>query len=45
MWERAKRNSPYTGVLDLNKPRSISNNLKLPTPILSGIGNWLHSKR
>ncbi len=43
MWSKVKRLQPHTGVLDLNKPRSVSNNLKLPTPILSMIGNWLHS--
>ena len=38
-----ERLAPYHNVLDLGEPRKISRNVALPSPVLSTIGNWIHS--
>ena len=37
-----KRLAPHLGVLDLDKPRSISKNIVLHSPVLSTISNWMY---
>lgn len=37
--------APYHGVLDLNSPRKMSNNIEIPSPILETAANWIHEKR
>ena len=45
MYQKLRRLEPHTGVLDLEKPRTVSSNLKLPAPVLGTIGNWLHREQ
>jgi len=41
MYDKLQRLSPHLGVLDLMAPRTISNNVKLPGPVVSTIADWL----
>lgn len=34
--------SPHAGALDYGRPRTVSRNLKMPTPIVATIANWLN---
>lgn len=43
LYEHCKRLSPHLSSLDLRRPRAISNNLKMPAPVVMTISNWLHS--
>lgn len=42
MNRKLKRLSPHLGVLDLDKPRSISKNIVLHSPVLATISNWMY---
>lgn len=39
--DRLSRLAPHLSVLDLERPRSVSRNIKMPSPVLVTIGNWL----
>ncbi len=41
MTEATKLIRPHNGVLDINKPRSLSGNITIPAPMLSTLGNYL----
>jgi len=41
MYDKLQRLAPHLGVLDLMAPRTISNNVKLPGPVVSTIADWL----
>ena len=45
MNESLKRLSPHLGVLDTDKPRSISKNIVLHSPPLTTIRNWMYKGR
>jgi hypothetical protein len=45
MLKNVQRLSPHLTALDLNQPRRISRNLKIPNPVLSTIGNYLKHAR
>ncbi len=34
--------APHEGVLDLDRPRTMSKNQAMPPPVASTIANWLH---
>ena len=36
------RLSPHLGVMDASAPFKVSNNIGIPGPIISTIGNWMH---
>ena len=36
------RLAPHLGVLDLDKPRSISKYIVIPGPVLATISNWMY---
>ena len=42
MKKKLQRFAPHLGVLDLDKPRSISKNIVLHSPTLSTISNWMY---
>ena len=42
MYCRMQRFAPHLGVLDLDRPRSISKNIVIPPPVLSTISNWMY---
>jgi hypothetical protein len=37
-----ERLEPHLGVMDVKKPRTVSNNIGLPSPPLTTMVNWLH---
>lgn len=39
------RHHPSTGVYDLNAPRRVTNNIALPSPILSMYSRWIHERQ
>ena len=45
MYEKIQRLAPHLGVLDLQKPRTISNILALPAQVLATISNWMYEKQ
>lgn len=45
LYEAMQALAPHNGVLDLRKPRTISNNLTIPSPVLATIGNWLNTNK
>jgi hypothetical protein len=45
MHKHMVRLSPHLTALDLNQPRRVSRNLKIPNPVLSTIGNYLKHQR
>jgi len=45
MMKHVVRLSPHLTALDLNQPRRVSRNLKIPNPVLSTIGNYLKHAR
>ncbi len=42
MYARLERLHPDHYVLDLEKPRSLSGNIGLPTPVVATISAWLN---
>lgn len=40
--KHADRLAAHTGVLDLQKARTISGKLTLPTPVVATYANWIH---
>jgi hypothetical protein len=36
-----ERLAPFTGVMDLNKPFTVSRNVTLPSPLIATIVNWV----
>lgn len=45
MHKAAERLAPHLGVLDLKSPRTTSNNIMIPAPVISTISNWVHEGR
>jgi hypothetical protein len=45
MYQQMKRLSPHLYTLDLRRPRAISGNLKMPSPVVTTIANWLTGAR
>lgn len=41
IYERCKALSPHTSVMDLNKPRTVSSAVKIHSPVISTLSNWL----
>lgn len=42
MYERFERTSQHTGVLDLQKARTLSGKITLPKPVLAIYASWMH---
>lgn len=42
MYQNLQRLAPHLGVLDLQRPRTLSKNIALPAPVLSTISNWMY---
>jgi hypothetical protein len=42
MDKHLERLSPHLGVLDLDKPRSISKYIVMHSPLLATISNWMY---
>lgn len=40
-----QRLAPHHGVLDLKKPRTLSNNILIPAPVISTMSSWVHENR
>lgn len=45
MYQKLQRLAPHHGVLDLKKPRTLSNNIQIPAPVISTISDWVHRNR
>lgn len=39
--DKMERLAPFTGVMDLNKPFTVSRNVTLPSPLIATIVNWV----
>lgn len=42
MYNELQRLAPHLGVLDLQRPRTLSKNIAIPAPVLATIGNWMY---
>jgi hypothetical protein len=45
MFDKLERLAPHHGVQDLRKPRTLSKNIKIPAPVITTIGAWVHEGR